>query len=176
MYELMTFDAPNELCGVRVIMDDEGNPWFVAADVCRVLDLDLSGSTYNHLKKLREDEVKTFKKSSLTFSNGNLNDASFPNRGANCVSESGLYTLIMRSEKPSAKKFQDWVCRVVLPTIRKDGAYILGEEKVVSGEMSEDEFIAKAVLIASKKVERLKAEKSGAAPSARVFAGPGALE
>ena len=43
----------------------------------------------------------------------------------------------MRSDKPEDKKFQDWVTRDVLPAIRKDGAYIMGEEKVASGETSE---------------------------------------
>lgn len=45
------------------------------------------------------------------------------------VSESGLYKLIMRSDKPEAKAFQDWVTRDVLPAIRKDGGYIMDEEK-----------------------------------------------
>ncbi len=44
-----------------------------------------------------------------------------------CVSESGLYKLIMRSDKPAARAFQDWVTRDVLPAIRKDGGYIMGE-------------------------------------------------
>ena len=52
------------------------------------------------------------------------------------ISESGLYKLVMRSDKPEAREFQDWVTRVVLPAIRKDGAYIQGEAKVVTGEES----------------------------------------
>lgn len=51
----------------------------------------------------------------------------------------------MRSDKPQARLFQDWVTRDVLPAIRKDGAYIMGEEKVASGEMDEDEFVLKAI-------------------------------
>lgn len=50
------------------------------------------------------------------------------------IAESGLYKLVMRSDKPNAKDFQDWGTAVVLPAIRKDGAYILGEEKVATGE------------------------------------------
>lgn len=50
------------------------------------------------------------------------------------ISESGLYKMVMRSNKPEARLFQDWVTQVVLPAIRKDGAYILGEEKVATGE------------------------------------------
>ena len=74
------------------------------------------------------------------------------------ISESGLYKLIMRSDKPEAQDFQNWVTRVVLPSIRKDGAYIMGEEKVASGEMDEDEFVLKAMTILQSKVERLKQE------------------
>lgn len=59
----------------------------------------------------------------------------------NLVSESGLYKLVMRSDKPEAKDFQNWV---VLPAIRKDGGYIHGEEHVVSGAMSEDDLVFKA--------------------------------
>jgi prophage antirepressor-like protein len=51
----------------------------------------------------------------------------------------------MRSDKPQARLFQDWVTRDVLPAIRKDGAYIMGEEKVATGEMSEDEFVLKVI-------------------------------
>lgn len=52
------------------------------------------------------------------------------------ISESGVFKLIMRSDKPEARSFQNWVTRVVLPAIRKDGGYIAGEEKVAVGEMS----------------------------------------
>lgn len=45
------------------------------------------------------------------------------------ISESGLYKLILRSDKPQARLFQNWVTRDVLPAIRKDGAYVMGEEK-----------------------------------------------
>ncbi|MDQ7835598.1 MAG: BRO family protein [Humidesulfovibrio sp.] len=49
------------------------------------------------------------------------------------ISESGLYKLIMRSDKPAAKRFQNWVTREVLPALRKDGMYVMGEEKVKTG-------------------------------------------
>jgi TfoX/Sxy family transcriptional regulator of competence genes len=61
----------------------------------------------------------------------------------------------MRSDKPEARAFQDWVTQVVLPSIRKDGGYIAGEEKFAAGEMSEDELILKAQQILQRKVERL---------------------
>lgn len=49
-------------------------------------------------------------------------------RAALLLSEPGLYRLIMRSDKPAARQFQDWVVRDVMPAIRKDGGYIAGEE------------------------------------------------
>ncbi len=60
----------------------------------------------------------------------------------NLVSDSGLYKLVMRSDKPEAKEFQNWVTKVVLPAIRNDGGYIHVEEHVVSGAMTEDELVS----------------------------------
>lgn len=74
------------------------------------------------------------------------------------VSESGLYKLVMRSDKPEARRFQNWVTGTVLPAIRKDGAYVMGEEKVATGEMDEDEFVLKAIGILQRKIDRLSAE------------------
>jgi prophage antirepressor-like protein len=97
---------------IRVVELD-GEPWFVAADVCNVL-----GHTNPTVAiRILGEAEKT--KSDLG-----------SGRPLNVVSESGLYKLIMRSDKPEAKAFQDWVTKVVLPAIRKDGDYILGEEKV----------------------------------------------
>ncbi len=78
----------------------------------------------------------------------------------NVISESGLYKPVMRSDKPEARQFQDWVTRVVLPAIRKDGGYIMGEEKVVTGEMSDDEFVLRPMTILQGKVERLCEESA----------------
>lgn len=152
MNDLTNFNFNNR-ADIRVVTID-GDPWFVAVDVCRVLGLGLAGgSASRHLSALGDDEVRNVSRSNVS-----LSDVSFPNRGANCISESGLYRLVMRSDKPDAKPFQDWVAKVVLPAIRKDGAYIAGEEKVATGEMSEDEFVLKAMDILLKKVERLTAE------------------
>jgi len=120
----------------------------VAKDVCEALDL---GNTAMALSEHCEPhQVRLVARSNLTGS-----AISFPNRGANCVNEGGLFALILGSKKPEAKKFKAWVCDVVLPAIRKDGAYVMGEEKVVTGEMSEDELVLKAVGILQRKVERL---------------------
>ena len=65
----------------------------------------------------------------------------------------------MRSDKPEARQFQDWVTRIVLPAIRKDGAYHMGEEKVATGELSEDEFLLRAFEMLKRKADRLHTEK-----------------
>jgi prophage antirepressor-like protein len=134
---------------IRVIEQD-GQPWFIAADVCKAIGYNMkadgSVNTTQALKTLSADEVSTT-----------------PIRGSvpgRLVNESALYKLIMRSDKPEAKAFQDWVTRVVLPAIRKDGAYVLGEEKVATGEMDEDELVLKAMGIMQRKLERLAQEKA----------------
>lgn len=129
------------------VIELDGSPWFVAADVCRVLGI---VNTSTAVKPLESSE----------WSRANLGQ-----RGLGAVltvTESGLYKLIMRSDKPEAKAFQNWVTQVVLPAIRKDGAYVMGEEKVATGEMDEDELVLRAHQILMNKVERLRAERDAA--------------
>lgn len=100
----------------------DGEPWFVAADVCRALDVYVYNGKINvtqAVRKLDADEVR-FNRIELT--------PGYP-RDVALVNESGLYKLVMRSDAPQAKPFQDWVTKVVLPAIRKDGAYVAGEEE-----------------------------------------------
>ena len=89
----------------------DGEPWFVAADVCSILD---HTNTTVALSMLDDDEKA---KKSLGLSGGETN----------IISESGLYTLIIRSNKPQAKPFRKWVTAEVLPSIRKTGGYVLPE-------------------------------------------------
>lgn len=109
-----------------VVIDDE--PWWVAADACRALGLDLAKGTHNHLLKVSPEEKRPVPPNLLR-GKGTSN--------ITIVSESGLYKLVMRSDKPEARAFQNWVTREVLPAIRKDGSYVLGEEKVRTGEMAQ---------------------------------------
>lgn len=143
---------------IRVVGLNSG-PWFVASDVCRVLGLH---NTTQAVRSLAPNERNLMGRSNL-----NQNEVSFPNRGATVISESGLYKLVLRSDKPQAKDFQDWVTQVVLPAIRKDGAYIKDEEKVASGEMGEEEFILKAYDMLRAKVDRLRAERDAAKEEAK---------
>lgn len=92
---------------VRVVeLDDQ--PWFVAADVFDTLQYPKGSRTYQ-LVQLGDDEVRVSKIQTPR-----------SKQDMKLISESGLYKLIMRSDKPEAKAFQDWVTKVVLPAIRKD--------------------------------------------------------
>ena len=63
------------------------------------------------------------------------------------INESGLYSLVLSSKLPTAKKFKRWVTSEVLPSIRKNGGYIAGQEN-----MSDDELMAKALMVAQNKI------------------------
>ncbi len=126
---------------IRVVTID-GEPWFVAADVCKALAIgNMSQATSN----LSSNDVRNQRLSPT--------GRARPNK---IVSESGLYQMIFQSRKPEAKEFTHWVTGTVLPAIRKDGGYILGEEKVTTGEMDEDELVLKAMEVMKRKIERLQ--------------------
>ncbi|QFT72171.1 Bro-N domain-containing protein [Ruegeria sp. THAF33] len=93
-----------EVDTIRVVEID-GNPWFNAHDVVQVLGVK---NTANAIRPLHENETSVYR----------MNTSGRPSR---IISESGLYKIIMRSDKPEARAFQDWVTQVVLPAIRKDG-------------------------------------------------------
>ncbi len=99
---------------LRTLKDDSGVVWFVAKDVCEALELD---NTSKAVSRLDNDE----KLVSLLVISGQ-------NREMLCINESGLYTLILRSNKPQAKTFRKWVTSEVLPTIRKTGGYGVSSE------------------------------------------------
>lgn len=91
---------------VRVV-EIAGEPWFVAADVCAVLEI---GNPSMAMNRLEEDEVT-------------LSQIEGSHRPTNLISESGLYSLVLRSDKPQARPFRKWVTAEVLPSIRKTGRY-----------------------------------------------------
>lgn len=98
---------------VRVVERD-GDPWWVAKDVCNILDIVNIG---NVLAALDDDE-----KDSIHITDGNRGN---PNKAI--VSEAGLYSLILRSRKPEARAFKRWVTHEVLPSIRRRGGYLTPE-------------------------------------------------
>lgn len=85
-------------------------PWFVAADICNALDI---VNTTRALSGLDDDEQALHTMKGISKGNDNVN----------IINESGLYSLILRSRKPEAKKFKKWVTSEVLPSIRKTGSY-----------------------------------------------------
>lgn len=130
MNELQIFENP-QFGAIRAIEKD-GEPWFVAADVCKALDIQ------NHkdaIKRLDDDE-----KSGVV-----LTDPHGRPQETNCVNEPGLYSLVLGSRKPEAKAFKRWITHEVIPSIRRSGGYIAGQDN-----MTPDELMAKALMVAQK--------------------------
>ena len=98
---------------VRTIQKD-GEPWWVLKDVCEVLGI---GQAIRVAERLEEDEV----------SQTHLTDALGRRQATYIINESGLYNVILRSDKPEAKPFRKWVTSEVLPSIRRHGAYMTPE-------------------------------------------------
>ncbi|EJF05904.1 prophage antirepressor, partial [Thiovulum sp. ES] len=111
--QILPFDFKNQK--IRTFLIDN-EPWFVAKDIAKVLEIK---NISDALSEFDDDE-----KSSIV-----LNDGTEGNPSKLIISESGLYSLIMRSRKPVAKPFQKWVTREVLPEIRKTGSYSLEKEE-----------------------------------------------
>lgn len=135
-----------------------GEPWFVLRDVCDVLGLSTPARV---AERLDSDEV----------SQAHLIDSMGRSQEMTIISESGLYNVILRSDKPEAKPFRKWVTAVVLPSIRKNGGYIAGQE-----ELSPQELMAKALLVAQKtltdrdaRIKELTAQNQIMQPKAEYF-------
>lgn len=101
---------------VRTVVKD-GEPWFVLADICKVLEISNSRMVAG---RLDAEELMSVK---LT-SGGQR-------REMTAVSESGLYAVILRSDKPQAKPFRKWVTTEILPTIRRTGGYVANEDMFI---------------------------------------------
>jgi prophage antirepressor-like protein len=95
---------------VRVSAGQDGATWFVAADVCRVLEIGNHRQATAGLENDEKDGVS-------------ISDAIGRIQETTCISESGLYALIFKSRKPQAKAFRKWVTGEVLPAIRKSGRF-----------------------------------------------------
>lgn len=94
---------------IRTAVDELGNPWFCAKDVCAALDITWSGS-----------RLQTIPPEWRLVSRDNMNQGG---EGLVMLSEPALYRLIFRSNKPKAVEFSNWVCGEVLPALRKQGYY-----------------------------------------------------
>lgn len=101
-------------------LDKDGQAWFIAADVCKALGLDRTATS-----RLDEDEKGVCSTHTL----GGRQQVAI-------INESGLYSLIFRSRKESAKRFKKWVTAVVIPSIRQNGGYINGQEALSKPEQA----------------------------------------
>lgn len=121
--EIQIFDNPDLNAHIRVIEID-GEPWFVAKDICQVL-----GTQTRDIRKILDpEEIRELPSVDIihTGSTGGSDRVSDRSNGGSApliISESGMYIMALRSRKPVAKPFQKWVTKEVLPTIRKTGHY-----------------------------------------------------
>lgn len=119
--DIQMFDFHNH--EVRVLTDENGEPWFVGKDVTTILGY---SDTYGALKKHVEAADKQ-----------NCQNDSFESpRGMTIINESGLYSLIFASKLAYAKEFKRWVTSEVLPSIRRHGGYMMGQESMSPEEMA----------------------------------------
>lgn len=132
MNELQIFNS-EEFGEIRTITKDD-EPMFCLADVCKALELEQVSRVKARLKT---DGVTTSK---VIDRLGREQEATF-------INESNLYKTIFQSRKENAEKFTEWVTSEVLPSIRKNGGYIAGQET-----LSDEELMAKALLVANNKI------------------------
>lgn len=128
---------------IRTVVID-GEPWFVAADVCKILEHSNPTIAMNGL----EDFEKT--KLNLGLQGGNTN----------IISESGFYTLVLRSRKSIAKPFRIWVTSEVLPSIRKTGRYIAPSENKMEAMLSDMNCNMKIVYAQINNMEEMIGEQN----------------
>lgn len=139
MSEIQSFS--NEQFGiVRAIRDENGEPMFVAKDVCAALSIAPTAAS-----RLDDDE----KGLRLTQTPGGEQNVLL-------VTEPGFYKLVMRSRKPEAKAFQRWVTHEVLPALRREGGYMVARE-----DETPEETMARALLLAQGTMERQKRRIAG---------------
>nr|DAT64562.1 MAG TPA: repressor domain protein [Caudoviricetes sp.] len=100
----------HEKFGSLRVVERKVQPWFVAKDVCDILEM---GNPRSSLALLDEDEKGVHSM-----------DTPGGKQEMTIISEPGLYSLILRSRKPEAKAFKRWVTHDILPSIRKTGAYV----------------------------------------------------
>lgn len=154
MNEMQTFVYSG--AEVRTVQKD-GAPWFVLKDVCGVLGV---GNVSDVYARLDTDEKGV----------GQI-DTLGGRQSMNIISESGLYNVILRSDKPEAKPFRKWVTAEVLPAIRRSGGYIAGQN-----DLSPAELMAKALKVAEQtlaerdaRISSLQVQNAIMAPKADYF-------
>jgi prophage antirepressor-like protein len=135
---------------VRVITDEQGAPWFVAADVCSVLDI---GNPRQAMSRLDEDEKGVIS-----------TDTPGGEQSMTTVNEPGLYNLVLGSRKPQARRFKRWVTHEVLPAIRRTGRYAIPGASAALPSAQQDRV--SALLLIGDAVARVPGVKCGIAMAA----------
>lgn len=135
---IMAFE--NAEFGTVRAVNEGGDPWFVAKDVCAALGL---ANVTNAVRRLDDDETTLI---------------SIKGREINAVNEPGLYSLVLSSRKPEAKAFKRWVVHEVLPAIRKTGGYIAAKQ-----DETPEEIMARALLVANDTMKRQRERIEGLA-------------
>lgn len=126
----------NERFGALRTVEQSGEPWFVGKDVADTLGYQNGSRDINrHVDDEDRHKVMLF--------DGKQNKETL------IINESGLYSLILSSKLPTAREFKRWVTSEVLPSIRKTGGYITGQE-----ELSDADLMAKALLVAQRQIEQ----------------------
>lgn len=143
------FDNP-EFGQLRVIQGEDGEPWFIAKDVCDALGL---GRQQDSTRYLDDDE----KGECL------VNTPSGEQRMVT-VSEAGLYSLILRSRKPDARAFKRWVTHDVLPSIRRNGGYM-----VARADETPEQLLARALKLADATLRERDARIASLTPRAEFY-------
>ncbi len=147
--EITTLQFNNDQFGqLRAIQDESGEPWFVAVDICKALDI----RTDTVRKIVDAQDISETNPNSVGVAGG---------RNPIIVNESGFYTLVLKSRKPEAKAFQRWVTHEVLPSIRKKGGYI-----AAAADETPEQIMARAVLLAQDTIARQKAQIEELKPKA----------
>lgn len=143
--DIQVFSNP-EFGSLTTIMIDN-KPWFIGNEVARLLGYE---NTRDALKKRVDEEDKN----TVAIRDGNQRG----NPNKTIINESGLYSLILSSKLPSAKKFKHWVTSEVLPTIRKHGVYMT-DEAIEKAILNPDFIIQLATQLKEEKQKRLEAEQ-----------------
>jgi len=144
--QLVPFDFEGQ--PLRVVTDDQGQPWFVAADVLASLHLDRKA-----LQRLDADEKGV---SSIHTPGGNQDMVT--------VNEPGLYVLILGSRKAEAKRFKRWITHDVIPAIRKTGSYVTPGSLAALPAPTQDRV--SAILLIGEAIARVPGVKAGIAAAA----------
>lgn len=135
-------------------VEKDGEPWFLLVDVCKVLELSTPSRVAERLEKDEVSQTHTIDRMGRT-------------QNATIINESGLYAVILRSDKPKAKPFRRWVTNEVLPSIRKHGAYMT-DQTLERALTSPDFLIELATQLKAEQAQRKQLETTVAVQNQQI--------